>query len=95
MTAAYDSISSARHISVTALALAGRVYLALSLVIALLASVNSANAADDAAQYKQSQGLAVYLGSCQRRWSKDMTLVMPSRRCTEGYQPVRTSIICS
>jgi len=62
MTAACDSMSSAKHISVRALALARRVYLALPLVIALLASGNSVNAADDAAQYKQSQGLAVYLG---------------------------------
>lgn len=62
MTVSYGSMSSAKRISVAALALARRVYLVLSFVIALLAPAISVNAADDAAQYKQSQGLAVYLG---------------------------------
>lgn len=62
MTASYGSMPSAEHVNATVLAIARRVCLVLPLVIALLASVNSASAADDAAQYKQSQGLAVYLG---------------------------------
>jgi len=62
MTRSYGSMSSAEHINAAVIAAAGRVCLLLSLVIALLASANAAIATDDAAQYKQSQGLAVYLG---------------------------------
>lgn len=66
MTRSHGSISSAEHMNAAAntvaLGVARRACLALPLAIALLTFANSTHAADDAAQYLRSQGLAVYLG---------------------------------